>query len=101
VQGGGGAAGGRGEGGGRAGDELVSTPSIVSNPGNGPAGHPNRSASSKATTSPDWLEHVGEHRSIFEWLADTGVRINEALGLRWCDIDLDAALLHVRQQLGA
>ena len=28
-----------------------------------------------------------------------GLRISEALGLRWCDVDFDAALLHVRQQL--
>lgn len=36
---------------------------------------------------------------MFELLAYTGLRINEALGLRWCDIDFDAALLHARQQL--
>src|SRR5437667_2286413 len=28
-----------------------------------------------------------------------GLRIGEALGLRWCDVNLDAGLLHVRQQL--
>ncbi len=45
------------------------------------------------------LEHAGEHRPLFEFLAYTGLRIGEALGLRWCDIDFDAALIRVRQQL--
>jgi len=38
-------------------------------------------------------------RPLFEFLAYTGLRIGEALGLRWCDVDFEAAVLHVRQQL--
>jgi len=38
-------------------------------------------------------------RPLFEFLAYTGPRIGEALGLRWCDVDFEAAVLHVRQQL--
>jgi integrase len=45
------------------------------------------------------LENAGEYRPVFELLAYTGLRIGEALGLRWCDIDFDAALVRVRQQL--
>jgi integrase len=45
------------------------------------------------------LEHSGEYRSMFELLIYTGMRINEAFGLRWCDVDFDAGFLRVRQQL--
>src|SRR5712692_43027 len=37
-----------------------------------------------------------------EWTSTArrpGLRIGEALGLRWCDVNFDAGLLHVRQQL--
>lgn len=46
------------------------------------------------------LEHGGDDRPIFVLLAYTGLRIGETLGLRWCDVDFDAELLHIRQQLG-
>jgi integrase len=46
------------------------------------------------------LEHSGGHRPLFEFLAYTGLRIGEALGLCWGDVDFDAGLVHVRQQLG-
>jgi integrase len=45
------------------------------------------------------LEHAGADRAMFEFLAYTGLRIGEALGLRWCDVDFEAGLLRVRQQL--
>ena len=45
------------------------------------------------------LEHAGAWRALFEFLAYTGLRIGEGLGVRWCDVDFDANLLHVRQQL--
>ena len=45
------------------------------------------------------LEHAGPCRPLFEFLAYTGLRIGEALGLRWCDVDSDAGVLRVRQQL--
>ena len=34
-----------------------------------------------------------------QFLPYCGLRIGEALGLRWCDVNLDAGLVHVRQQL--
>lgn len=48
---------------------------------------------------PRLLEHAGPYRPLFEFLAFTGLRIGEALGLRWCDVNLDAAVLQVRRQL--
>ena len=46
------------------------------------------------------LAHAGIYRPLFELLAFTGLRIGEALGLRWGDVDFEAGVLHVRQQLG-
>jgi integrase len=46
------------------------------------------------------LAHTEDaYRPLLECLAYTGLRIGEALGLRWCDVDFEAAVLHVRQQL--
>ena len=45
------------------------------------------------------VAHAGPYRVLFQCLPYTGLRIGEALGLRWCDVDFDAGLLHVRQQL--
>ena len=33
------------------------------------------------------LDHAGPERVLFEFLAYTGLRIGEALGVRWCDVD--------------
>jgi integrase len=50
---------------------------------------------------PAWppLEHTGGYRLLFEFLAYTGLRIGEALGLTWADIDHDAGLIRVHRQL--
>jgi integrase len=45
------------------------------------------------------LAHARAARVLFEFLAYTGLRIGEALGLRWGDVDFEAGVLHVRQQL--
>jgi integrase len=39
------------------------------------------------------------YRNVVTVLAYTGLRLSEALGLRWCDIDLVEGELHVRGQL--
>jgi len=39
------------------------------------------------------------YRPLLEFLAYTGLRIGETLGLRWCDVDFEAGVLRVRQQL--
>jgi integrase len=45
------------------------------------------------------LDHSGSYRTRFELLAFTGLRIGEALGLTWADVDFDAGLLSVHRQL--
>ena len=45
------------------------------------------------------LEHAGNYRLLFEFLAHTGLRIGEALGLTWADIDHQAGLIRVHRQL--
>jgi integrase len=46
------------------------------------------------------LDHAGRYRLLFEFLAYTGLRIGEALGLTWADIDYGAGLIRVHRQLG-
>ena len=46
-----------------------------------------------------FLAHARSHRPLFEFLAYTGLRIGEALGLTWADIDYDAGLIRVHRQL--
>jgi integrase len=36
---------------------------------------------------------------FFRFLADSGLRIGEAVALRWGDVDVDAGLVHVRRRL--
>jgi integrase len=46
-----------------------------------------------------FLAHAGTHRPLYEFLAYTGLRIGEALGLTWADVDHDNALVRVHRQL--
>jgi integrase len=46
------------------------------------------------------LEYGGTLRPLIALLIFSGLRLGEALGLRWGDIDDDAGFIHVRQQLG-
>ena len=46
------------------------------------------------------LDHACSYRTLFELLAYTGLRIGEALGLTWADIDHEAGLIRVHRQLG-
>jgi integrase len=48
-----------------------------------------------------FLAHVHDDRLYAAWAvaASTGMRRGEVLGLRWCDVDLDAGRLSVRQTL--
>jgi len=43
--------------------------------------------------------HAGNHRQLFELMAFTGLRVSEALGTLWRDVDFEAGVLHVEQQL--
>jgi integrase len=59
----------------------------------------------QATWTPEqlaaFLRAVEGHRmgALFWTLATTGLRLSEALGLRWSDLDLRTGTLHVRQAL--
>jgi integrase len=46
-----------------------------------------------------FLDHAGTDRPLFEFLAYTGLRIGEALGLTWADIDHNNDLIRVHRQL--
>lgn len=50
-----------------------------------------------------FLDATKGHRlyALFGVIVLTGLRRGEAIGLRWADVDLDQALLHVRQQVVA
>jgi integrase len=42
---------------------------------------------------------AGRDRLVVETLANSGLRISECLGLRWADLDLDAGVVSVTEQL--
>jgi integrase len=48
-----------------------------------------------------FLDSIASHplAALFEVIAATGLRRGEALGVRWSDIDLEAGVLTVRQQI--
>jgi integrase len=47
------------------------------------------------------LEAATPHwRVLWMVMAYSGLRISEALGLRWCDVDFKNSVIHVRHQLG-
>jgi integrase len=46
------------------------------------------------------LEHARSYRPLIAFLLFTGVRIGEALGMQWQDIDFAAENIHVRAQRG-
>ena len=68
--------------------------------GEKPRWEPKRAAILEAVDLAQLLEHAGSYRPLFEFLAYTGLRIGEALGLRWRDVDFDVAVIRVEQQLG-
>jgi integrase len=93
----------------RALKDAVKWGRLVRNPADA-ADPPRKSATSRpemttwsAAEVRAFLDHVAEHRlfAAFVLLATTGMRRGEALGLRWCDIDLDAARLSVVQTVVA
>src|SRR5215211_1006628 len=45
------------------------------------------------------LDHARRHSTIFEFLAYSGLRIGEALGLCWADIDPENSVIRVHRQL--
>ncbi len=61
-----------------------------------------RKEKAKAMTEEELARVLAElavgHRPLFELLAGTGLRIAEALALRWSDLDLGRRQLHVRRR---
>ena len=47
-----------------------------------------------------FLRAAGYYQAIFEFLAFSGLRISEALGLQWKEVDLEAGFVRVARQLG-
>jgi integrase len=45
------------------------------------------------------LDQAGSYRPLFELVAFTGMRISEGLGSLWRDVDMEAGILRVEQQL--
>jgi integrase len=45
------------------------------------------------------LAHAGPRRPLFEFLAYTGLRIGEALGVTWADVDYENCVICVHRQL--
>jgi integrase len=78
---------------------------IASNPVSGlePAEKPHWTPQPVAILEPDKLQQLLAHARtpfLFAFLAHTGLRIGEGLGLQWGDIDYDQHLIRVHQQLG-
>lgn len=44
-------------------------------------------------------KHFPKHYPFFLFLAKTGMRLGEAIALRWADIDFNSHLIHVRQNI--
>jgi integrase len=61
--------------------------------------HQNAPRSSNPTSSRSCSNTRGPYRLLFELLAYTGLRIGEALGLTWADIDVEAGLIRVHRRL--
>ena len=68
-----------------------------------PADRPDDQEPAKALTETElarFLNEVPQEWRLFvEFLAHTGLRFSEAIGLRWSDVDFKAQRLHVRRRL--
>jgi integrase len=78
---------------------LASNPVCKLEPAEKPHWTPKQSAILEPAQLTALLEHAGNYRLLFEFLAHSGLRISEALGLTWADIDHDAGLIRVHRQL--
>src|SRR5437899_11638129 len=78
---------------------LAENPVSMLEPGEKPHWTPQKVAIFEGDELARFLAQAGPQWPLFEFLAYTGVRIGEALGLTWADIDLDARLIRVHRQL--
>jgi integrase len=78
---------------------LASDPVRQLEPGEKPNWRPGRVAALQGDDLAQVLLHAESHRPLFEVVAFTGMRISEGLGMLWRDVDMEAGVLHVEQQL--
>jgi integrase len=78
---------------------IADNPVAKLEPGEKPRWTPKPVAILEHTDLARLLEHAGSYRALFEFMAYTGLRIGEARGLCWGDVDLEADLLRVHRQL--
>jgi integrase len=79
---------------------LADNPVNKLEPAEKPRWTPQRAAILEGEELARVLDHAGPRRPLFEFLAYTGLRIGEALGLTWADIDYEQGLIRVHRQLG-
>jgi integrase len=77
---------------------LADNPVSKLEPGEKPRWTPKEVAILDGDELAQLLAQAGRHRTLFELLAYTGLRIGEGLGLTWADVDHDAGVLRVHRQ---
>jgi len=78
---------------------LASDPVLRLEPGEKPNWKPGRVAALAGEDLAKVLDQAGSYRPLFELVAFTGMRISEGLGSLWRDVDMEAGILRVEQQL--
>jgi integrase len=78
---------------------LASNPVGKLEPGEKPRLRPKEVAILEGDLLARFLAHAGPRRPLFQLLAYTGLRIGEALGLTWADVDYDNGTIRVHRQL--
>ena len=78
---------------------LAENPVLALEPGEKPRWSPGRVGALEGPALAKVLDQAGSYRPLFELLAFTRLRIGEACGLTWADVDFDAGLLSVHCQL--
>jgi integrase len=78
---------------------IADNPVTHLEPGEKPRWTPQRVSILEPADLGKLLDHAGPYRLLFEFLAYSGLRIGEALGLCWADVDFDAGLIRVHRQL--
>jgi integrase len=78
---------------------LAENPVSGLEPGEKPRWTPGRVGILEGDDLAKVLDRSGSHRQLFEFLAYTGLRIGEALGLTWADVDFERNVVRVHRQL--
>lgn len=78
---------------------LADNPVAKLEPGERPRWTPKPVSALEGDELARFLACAGDHRPLFEFLAYTGLRIGEGLGLTWADVDYENGLIRVHRQL--